>query len=48
MGFVSSLYRIARIMNTAKAFTSGNPNKMARRAKNIAVGRLLGKTKIWK
>lgn len=48
MGFVSSLYRIARVINTTKALTSGDPNKMARRAKNIAVGRLLGRTKIWR
>lgn len=48
MGFVSSLYRIARIINTTKALTSGNPKRIARRAKNIAIGRLLGRTKIWR
>ena len=48
MGFVSSLYRIARVINTTKALASGDPNRIARRAKNVAVGRLLGRTKIWR
>lgn len=39
----SQLYRAARISNNLSAIASGNPRRMARRAKNVAVGRALGR-----
>lgn len=38
-GITSSLFRAARLSATAKAFLSGSPIKMGRRATNILVGR---------
>jgi hypothetical protein len=40
--FTSQLYRAARISNNIIAIASGNPRRVARRAKNVAVGRALG------
>jgi hypothetical protein len=44
------LYRMARILGDTGAVTSGDPKKMARRAKNKGVGRLLGSfwRRLWK
>jgi hypothetical protein len=39
----SFAFRFARYMDTAEAITSGNPRRIARRAKNIAVGRTAAK-----
>lgn len=44
----SQLYRAARISNDIGAATSGNPRRVARRAKNIAVGRAFGRAGIWR
>jgi muconolactone delta-isomerase len=44
----SQLYRAARLSATEKAVVSGDPKRMARRAKNIAVGRALGKAGVWR
>jgi hypothetical protein len=44
----SQLYRAARISNNLSALASGNPRRVARRAKNIALGRALGKAGIWR
>lgn len=44
----SQLYRAARLSNDIGAAASGNPRRMARRAKNIAVGRALGRSGIWR
>ena len=41
--FTSELYRAARLSATTKAIASGNPRRVARRAKNITVGRALGR-----
>jgi hypothetical protein len=41
MNFVSALYKFARLMNTISKLTS--PAKTGRRAKNIAVGRIIGR-----
>ncbi|MEO8898727.1 MAG: hypothetical protein ABI352_10135 [Candidatus Dormibacter sp.] len=43
-----ALYRAARISNNLSAIASGNPRRIARRAKNIAVGRALGRGGIWR
>ncbi|HUZ68645.1 MAG TPA: hypothetical protein VMU65_02945 [Candidatus Saccharimonadales bacterium] len=45
---VSSLFRIARIADTVSAVTSGKPRRMARRAKNLAVGRVLRRAGFWR
>ena len=44
----SQLYRAARVSNTIGAVASGHPKRMARRAKNIAVGRALGRAGVWR
>jgi hypothetical protein len=43
-----ALYRAARLSNNVSAIASGNPRRMARRAKNIAVGRALGRAGVWR
>lgn len=37
------LYRLARMQNDAEVLSSGNPKRIARRAKNKALGRIMGK-----
>jgi len=46
--FTSQLYRIARTANTINAVASGHPRRVVTRAKNIAVGRALGKAGVWR
>jgi hypothetical protein len=48
MNITRALYRAARISNNVSAIASGNPRRMARRAKNIAVGRAFGRAGIWR
>jgi hypothetical protein len=48
MGLARSLYRAARIANNAETLASGNPKRIGRRAKNIMVGRALGRAGIWR
>ena len=48
MNISRALYRAARISNNVSAIASGNPRRMARRAKNIAVGRAFGRAGIWR
>jgi hypothetical protein len=43
----SNLFRAARVVDDVEAVESGNPSKMARRAKNVAVGRGLAKAGLW-
>jgi hypothetical protein len=43
----SQLFRAARLSASARAISSGDPRKVARRAKNIAVGRTFAKAGIW-
>jgi hypothetical protein len=43
-----ALYRAARISNNLGAIASGKPSRMARRAKNITVGRALRRTGVWR
>lgn len=47
MRLSSFLYRAARTMNTAEAISRG-PKATGRRAKNIALGRLLGRLGVWR
>lgn len=44
----SSLYRAARALGDIQAVSSGKPSKVARRAKNKLLGRLLGKFRVWR
>jgi hypothetical protein len=44
----SSLYRAARLSNNISAIASGNPRRVARRAKNITLGRAMGKAGFWR
>ena len=44
----SQLYRAARISNNISAIASGNPRRIARRAKNVTVGRALGRGGFWR
>jgi len=39
----SQLYRAARLSDNISAIASGNPRRVARRAKNVLVGRALGR-----
>lgn len=42
----SQLYRAARVSNNISSLS--NPKRAARRAKNVAVGRTLGKAGFWR
>jgi hypothetical protein len=48
MGFVSGLYKAARLANDVSTVASGNPKRIARRARNKAVGRGLARASVWK
>ena len=47
-GLVSQLYRTARLANDVSAITSGNPDRIARRAKNKIVGRAIARAGLWR
>lgn len=46
--FTSQLYRAARISDNISAIASGNPRRIARRAKNVTGGRALGRRGFWR
>jgi hypothetical protein len=48
MSLRSNLYRSARILGDMQAVASGNPKRIERRAKNKLVGRVLGRSGIWR
>ena len=45
---VSNLYRAARIANDVSTLASGNPHRIARRARNKIVGRAMARAGIWR
>jgi hypothetical protein len=47
-GLVSNLYRTARLANDVSVLTSGNPHRIARRARNKIVGRALARRGFWR
>lgn len=44
----SSLFRAARIVDTAEALASGSPKRIARRGKNLILGRALRRVGVWR
>jgi hypothetical protein len=44
----SQLFRAARITDDIEAAASGNPRRIARRTKNVVVGRSLGRAGLWR
>jgi hypothetical protein len=44
----SQLYRAARMSNNISAVASGHPKRVVNRAKNVAVGRALGRAGVWR
>ncbi|MGH7687187.1 MAG: hypothetical protein ACREN2_10280 [Candidatus Dormibacteria bacterium] len=46
--FVSDMYRAARLANDVSTVASGNPHRIARRARNRIVGRALGRAGLWR
>jgi hypothetical protein len=46
--FTSQLYRAARLSNNISVIASGNPRRIARRAKNVTLGRALGRGGFWR
>lgn len=48
MSLTRDLYRAARLANDATTLASGNRKRVARRAKNKAVGRALARSGFWK
>ena len=50
MRIAPKLYQLARTINTVEALLSGDKKRILRRAKNIFLGRAMGRhiNKIWK
>lgn len=46
--FVSNMYRAARLANDVSVLASGDPNRIARRAKNKIIGRAMGRAGLWR
>jgi hypothetical protein len=44
----SKLFRVARRVDDIEAVASGDPKRVARRAKNRIVGRLLARAGLWR
>lgn len=44
----SQLYRAARISNDLATLASGNPRRITHRARNVAIGRALKRTGVWR
>jgi hypothetical protein len=42
------MYAAARLANDVSTVASGNPQRIARRAKNKIVGRALGRAGLWR
>lgn len=48
MRLAPKLYRAARVSNDVETVASGNPRRIARRAKNKLLGRALGRLGFWR
>jgi muconolactone delta-isomerase len=48
MSLVRDLYRLARAANDVSTLASGDRRRIARRAKNKALGRALGRSGVWR
>ena len=48
LGLVSNLYRAARMANDVTTLASGNPHRIARRAKNKIIGRAAARAGVWR
>ena len=46
--FVSNMYRAARLANDVSVLASGDPNRIARRAKNKIIGRAMARAGLWR
>lgn len=46
--FTSQMFRAARLSATASALASGNSKRIARRAKNVTVGRAMAKAGVFR
>jgi len=44
----SSLFRAAWVADDVEAVASGNPSRVLQRARNVALGRLLGRAECWR
>ena len=45
---MSQMYAAARLANDVSTLASGDPRRIARRAKNKIVGRALGRAGLWR
>ena len=45
---VSQMYAAARLANDVSTLASGDPRRIARRARNKIVGRALGRAGLWR
>lgn len=45
---VSDMYRAARLANDVSTLASGNPHRIAGRARNKIVGRAVGRAGLWR
>jgi len=48
IGDTGGAYNFARLLNDFSILLSGNPQRIARRAKNKLVGRTLGRAGFWR
>lgn len=44
----SQLFRAARVMDDVEVVESGNPRRVARRTRNVLLGRALGRAGVWR